>query len=345
VIADTNAPDEDHWWPIMSGEAPVPDHFSREEALMLVRPDTWSFHTQPGGMREKKDKATGEVTGYEINPDAENLKNLTPNYYPNIIKGKGRDWIGVYVLNRLGSLNDGKPVYPDWDEEVHAAREPLLAIPGVPIIVGVDFGLTPAAVMGQSFRGRWLVLRELVANDMGVVRFAQLLRQDLAQWFPAHFAAERIQIWGDPAGDYRAQTDEATPFQMMRNAGLIARPAPGNNDVSLRLEAMKAPMLRTVDKAPGLLVDPSCTTLKRGFAGGYRYRRLAVAGAERFAEVPDKNKFSHVHDAGQYMMLGGGEGRALVQTGQPTQPVVARAPYDPFNRKTKGPRPRSSRFT
>ena len=32
VIADTNAPEEDHWWPIMSGEVPVPDHIPREQA-------------------------------------------------------------------------------------------------------------------------------------------------------------------------------------------------------------------------------------------------------------------------------------------------------------------------
>ena len=31
-IADTNAPEEDHWWPIMSGEVPVPDHIPREQA-------------------------------------------------------------------------------------------------------------------------------------------------------------------------------------------------------------------------------------------------------------------------------------------------------------------------
>ena len=39
VIADTNAPEEDHWWPIMSGEVPVPDHIPHEQARMLVKPD------------------------------------------------------------------------------------------------------------------------------------------------------------------------------------------------------------------------------------------------------------------------------------------------------------------
>lgn len=344
VICDTNAPDEDHWWGVVSGEVPVPDHLSREEALLLVKPDTWHFFSQPGGMIEVKD-SSGEVTGYKLNPKAENLKNLTPDYYPNIVKGKGRDWVNVYVLNKLGSLRDGKPVYPEFDRTVHVASSPLQVIPHIPIVVGVDFGLTPAAVIGQNFRGRWQILRELVAQDMGIVRFAQLLRQDLALWYPDHFGKEgKLTIFGDPAGDYRAQTDETTPFQIMRNAGLKARPAPGNNDVILRTEAVRSTLVRSVDKAPGLLIDPGCTTLVRGFDGGYQYRRLAVSGAERFTETPDKNKFSHVHDAAQYMMLGGGEGRDLVTTGATLKPVVARAPYDPFDRKTKAARPSRTRF-
>ncbi len=37
----------------MSGDVPVPDHISREEALMLIKPDNWSFHTQPPALLEK----------------------------------------------------------------------------------------------------------------------------------------------------------------------------------------------------------------------------------------------------------------------------------------------------
>lgn len=37
VICDTNAPEEDHWWAIMAGDSVVPEHISREEALMLDR--------------------------------------------------------------------------------------------------------------------------------------------------------------------------------------------------------------------------------------------------------------------------------------------------------------------
>jgi hypothetical protein len=48
-------------------------------------------------------------------------------------------------------------------------------------------------------------------------------------------------------------------------------------------------------------------------AGGYRFRRVAVRGTERYADAPEKNLFSHPCEAGQYLMLGSGEGRSLVR--------------------------------
>ena len=133
---------------------------------MLVRPDNWSFFTQPSGMSEKTDK-DGLVEAYVPNNKAENRSNLTENYYPNIIKGKTKGWIDVYVMNKLGSLEEGKPVYPSFKEEIHVSREPIPIAP-VQVYVGLDFGLTPAAVFGQRLStGRWQIVHELVCFDMG----------------------------------------------------------------------------------------------------------------------------------------------------------------------------------
>jgi hypothetical protein len=155
------------------------------------------------------------------------------------------------------------------------------------------------------------------------------LLRELAARFPG-WPPEKFVFWGDPSGDYRAQSDETTPFQMFRRAGITVRKAPTNDPV-LRIEAVVAPLTRLVDGAPGLLVDPGCTYLKKGFAGGYCYRRLAIAGAERFTESPDKNKFSHVHDALQYALCGGGESRALLSTSD-LKPVQVPHSFDVFAR-------------
>ncbi len=328
VIADTNAPEEDHWWAVMAGDVPVPEHLSRDEALMLVKPDDWEFFTQPSAMLEKKN-SKGELEGYNNNPKCENKANLTEKYYPNIIKGKTKGWIDVYVMNKLGSIEEGKPVYPSWNEATHLSKENLEPL-NTTIFIGIDFGLTPAAVFGQKLAdGRWLILHELVCFDMGITRFSEILKTEIAK----KFRAQDIEIYGDPAGDFRAQTDESTPFQILRSQGLKAVPAP-SNDVALRTEAVEAALNRMVDGKAGFLVNYNCINLKKGFNGGYHYRRLQTSG-DRYDEKPMKNRYSHVHDALQYLMLGAGEGRSLM-AGKATKPVVAKTrSWNIFDNKKK----------
>jgi hypothetical protein len=327
VIADTNAPEEDHWWPIMSGEVPIPDHIPREQAKMLVKPDNWRFFTQPSGMVEVKNEE-GEIENYKPNKEAENTKHMMKSYYPNLIQGKTKSWIDVYVMNKLGSIQDGKPIYPMFATDVHVAKEEIAIAAGAPLYVGLDFGLTPAATLGQKIRGRWLVQAEIVAFDMGIVRFAEVLREEIATRFSE---CSDVYIYGDPAGDFRAQTDESTPFHILRGAGLRAFPAPSNS-VDLRLESVSSQLNKMVEGKPAFLIDRRCQQLIKGFEGGYQYKRMEVSG-ERYADKPDKNMFSHIHDALQYMMLGAGEGRALMNNQKPARPVVANRNFDVFNKK------------
>ena len=329
VVMDTNAPDEDHWWAIMSGEVPLPEYITREEAMMLVCPDDWTFYTQPSALKEIK-APDGEVLDYQPNNDAENKENLVDTYYPKLIAGKTKSWIDVYVMNRIGNVVEGKPVYPNFAAEIHLAKEPI-PTSGQELIIGMDFGLTPAAVFTQRLpTGRWLVLAELVASNMGTEKFAQEVKSVIARKFPDHF--DNAIIYGDPSGDYRAQTDERTPFSILRAAGLKAYPAP-TNDPSLRIDSVDGVLTRVVQGKAGFLLDPSCTVLKRGFEGGYAYNRVRATGAtERFHDAPDKNKFSHIHDALQYAITGGGESRKMM--GQKQGKIAnGKSFYDPFDRQ------------
>ena len=338
VIMDTNAPEDDHWWPVMAGDSPLPDHVTREQALMLQRPDNWEFFTQPEGLLEEKND-DGEVTGYIPNPNAENRKFLSEDYYLNIITGKTKAWIDVYVMNRLGRADEGKAVYPDFRRDMHVAEEDIPYSPAVPFTIGMDFGLTPAAVVMQNIRGRWLVLRELVAFDMGAARFGTELKRFLAQEFPDHCG--KYINWGDPAGDFRAQTDEQTPFQVLRAAGVSVREAP-TNDPSLRIEAVASTLCRLVDQKSGILIDQRCRYLIKGFEGGYHYKKLNLAGHERYGDTPEKdNRFSHVHDALQYGLCGGGESRKLLSSGDAGK-VAQVARSSPLDRRATVKRKRPS---
>lgn len=304
IVMDTNSPETDHWWYVLAERDTSSERnrqfiesMDKAEAelrqLGLLQSDQplMQFFSQPGGNDEK----------------AENIDNLEPGYYIRSAAGKSDDWVKVYVNADYGYVQDGKPVYPEYRDSVHCQECEF--VPGLPIYVGIDFGLTPAATLGQRMvNGRWNVIDEVVTEDMGAVRFAETLSSHLA----AHYPGASCEFIGDPAGDSRAQTDEQTPFQILRANGIDAYPAP-TNDPIIRREAVAKPMTRLIDGMPGLVISPRCQTLRKGKQGAYKYKRVAVAGAEKYRDEPDKGKFSHVADAEQYMMVGAGEGAQLIK--------------------------------
>lgn len=308
VIADTNPPSDDHWWAIMSGDVPPPDHLSAADLLTYQTPANWEFFTQPPAMLEQwSGGATPELTGYKMNPDRENRHFLKDIYYEDMLSGKTKEWINVYVLNKYGAIFEGTPVYPDFSRSLHVAKNRLQALPGHTIYVGLDFGLTPAATFGQRIRGRWIVLREKVATNMGMTRFAPELKRFMLEEFGPD--ADYL-VTGDPAGDQRVQTDETTPFQILRANGIMARPA-STNDPELRIGAVETQLVGLVDGAPRYLISPCCTKLIQGKEGGYHYKVLRDRMEK---DRPEKNHYSHVADAEQYMMDGAGETRGIVKS-------------------------------
>lgn len=306
IIMDTNPPDSDHWW---------------YKLFDVTKPEGYALFKQPSGMSE----------------EAENLENLLQppmeirskmtlqerrehgrRYYTRMIPGKDKEWVNVYVHGQYGFVQDGKPVYPEYKDDVHYSSEAVIIPDGATIFVGIDFGLTPAAVFGfKTAAGRWIVFDEVVTEDMGAKNFGRLLNQHINRWYP-NFT---LEIYGDPAGDQRAQTDETTPFQILLSEGINAWPT-HTNDVVIRREAVAAPMQR-MDFAgnPGLLIGPKCIMYRKALAGGYKYKRMAVSGAEKFMDKPDKGRYSHVADAGQYLMVGAGEGTALIQNDSWAKPI------------------------
>jgi hypothetical protein len=215
------------------------------------------------------------------------------------------------VRGQYGYSFDGKPIFPEYQDETHCKS---LILENSPLTIGIDFGLTPAAVIAQEINGQWRVLGELVSKDTGAVNFAEQLKSVLSKEFSG---VEVGYIWGDPAGEARSQTDESTVFEVLAHAGIHARPAP-SNDVTLRLEAVRL-LLRTLTMTgePALLVDPRARVLRKAMAGAYCYRRVRVANDERYQDKPDKNDYSHVSDALQYCLMGGGAGELISTTKYP----------------------------
>lgn len=308
VIMDTNPPDDDHYWYRLAEKERPSGKFA------------WKFFKQPGGVLEC-DKSEipddmPEAQGYvfsanrwwKTNPKAENLNNLVEGYYDQLLGGKNLDWIRCYAQGRYTYVQEGKPVWSEYDDNLMSTD--LEPDPDVMLHIGLDFGLTPAATFAQRMpSGTWHVLHELVTFSMGLERFATILNQEIESRFPKF----NLSIWGDPAGVARDAIYETTAFDHLRTHGLLARPT-ASNDFKVRREALAAPMGRLINGKPGFLVDRKCVRIRKALAGGYHFKRVAVgAGHERFKDVPNKNEHSHIGDATGYCLLGGGEHRSLTK--------------------------------
>lgn len=279
VFMDTNPPDDDHWIYRLFEEERVDN--PQVAAKYVI------FH-QPSG----------------LSPNAENKKNLKPGYYENLVIGKSKDWIDVFVHGKYGFIKDGKPVYPEYLDELHTLKEPPRYMGG-PLALGMDFGLTPAIVVAQRLPiGQWQAIDEFVSDNMGATRFTQHVVSELKRNYPE---APNFHGWGDPAGSQRAQTDEQTPFDIVNAQGLPMDPV-NSNDFILRREAVANALQRlTMGGKPALVISPKCKLLRKAMSGGYCFKRVQVSGTDRFRDAPDKNHFSHVAEALQYLMVGEGE--------------------------------------
>jgi hypothetical protein len=298
VILDTNPPDTDHWW-YQTFEEPNLEDIAMAQAKLLehgvmkVGQEYQKLFKQPGGLI----KVNGQ---WVENQAAENVKNLRGGhgYYWQQFPNKTEEWRKVFLGGEYGQIMTGKPVYSEYNDGLHCKE--VKAYPGLPLLVGFDYGLTPACVVGQiTPRGQLRVLADLLGDDMGIRQFARdAVKPFLAMNFPGY----KIQATGDPAGNRRADSDEKTCFMELAEAGIPAMPAI-TNEFLARREAVAGYLTKLIDGEPGLAVSPNAKLVRKGFNGGYHYKRVQVTGTERYRDVPEKNDYSHPHDALQYMAL------------------------------------------
>lgn len=319
MILDSNPPPIDGFWydlfesPLSPDMQAIADKVMRESGRPLRE-----LFKQPSGR----------------SPEAENIENLPENYYDLMVANnadKGEEWVAVHVDGKYGFLHDGQPVYHGFSRELHVAKEPLQPVPGKPLGLGIDFGLTPALVVGQQdASGRWLILGELYRENMGLERFLELAVPWLKQRWPDH---SDYELWADPAGTHRSQTDESTCFDILRAHGF--RPRKGPQDMATRRGSVQRVLSRLIDGRPGIIYDPSCTMLITGKLGGY-HMRMKKTAHEEMVETPVKNKYSHPADAEQYLIssyegtaLKGREARKFGRRGA-NRPIVVQSRWSPY---------------
>ena len=282
IIGDTNAPDTDHWY---------------YDLAENNHPLNWTFLKQPGGVigTVTGDNPATRTTTWLPNPYAENINNLPDGYYINQIQGKKDDWIRVNLANEYGAVSSGKPIYQGvWNDAVHVSEHKLLPIPLIKkLLIGFDFGRTPAAIIGQLMpNGKLRVLRELIATSMGIRSFMdQSVLPCLKSDFPT-FDIEEMEAYGDPSGIAKSGNDENSPIGILNDEYNLTTYPTATNIPLRRWESVNDFLMNTIDGVQAFELSNCCSTLRKGFNGGYHFRRLNVSG-EKYAEAADKNKFSH----------------------------------------------------
>jgi hypothetical protein len=252
--------------------------------LVLERPSEYEFFRQPSG----------------LSPQAENVENLVKGYYTRLAEGQSEDWVKVYIENEFGVDLSGQSVFrASFNFDRHVTDNELYINPLRPILIAMDFGRTPTAVLMQvSTEGRLQIFDELLSVDMGLEQF---LTQKLTPLLHSEkYSGREFYVVGDPAGIQRSQVNEMSCFDVLKSAGYRAYPA-NTNDVGARVRAVETLLLQNRGSGPALLIHgPSCPNLVKALRHDYRYKRQKSG---MLTPDPEKNEASHIADALQYGCL------------------------------------------
>lgn len=281
ILAESNYPMEgSEWWNLMEVEQPSWLRVYKQPAAVI--PD----NDRPGQ--------------YKINPLAENTRWLVDRYYEDLMEGSTINWQKAMVLCEYPPSLDGKAVYADtWRKELHVAKDIIKPWQfgdfSPTLMIGVDQGRNPAALICQQTpKGTLNVYQELIGTNMGMDRFCDNhLRPALSD---RRFVGQPALVVADPAAFQKSQISDVSPADVLKSRGFKVVPAP-TNDPGRRIEAVE----RLLTRIDGMVVDPSCHHLLRGFASDYRFKTKKDGQAEDRPEK--KHPISDIHDALQYVAL------------------------------------------
>lgn len=292
IIGDTNMPMEMSEW-----------HDLFADIIAGLVPDA-EFFRQPSGLARN-----AENLNY-LNQTEETQKLLVDHpariaqgrgYYERFVNmyGIDSDWVKRYVKAEYGPDPSGMVVFREsFRTDFHVVDETMV-IPGYPLIVGQDFGRDPWSLICQTdHMGRLLIHEEVTATNIGLEKHVQEhLRPRLSH---EKYLGHRVAVVGDPAGVAKGTISEETSFDALKRMGLFAFPAV-TNDIDPRIRAVEALLARQTNGGPTLLINKrTCPRLIVALASGYRYTKTKE-GQRR--SLPDKNEWSHVVDALQYVCL------------------------------------------
>ena len=203
---------------------------------------------------------------------------------------------------------EGKPVYDDYDPDIHDLRGPIYALRRCRLVSGWDGGPADtnlAWALGLAFpdENAVLFIDEFWVNDGDVPGFVEVVKTRLAlEWFKIS-GGFSIHI-ADPSVFTPNNITKSSMADEMRKQGMA--PIPGAVSWSARRSAVIDLMTKTHrSKANGQVVPAwrvheRCEMIREACGGGYHYPKAALGVGGQFKPLPVKNEFSHVMNAVEY---------------------------------------------
>jgi hypothetical protein len=217
-------------------------------------------------------------------------------------------------------VSGGKVAFrPPFSKKIHV--KPLRVNPAYPVIRGWDFGFhNPACVWFQihPVTGQLFILRELLGRDVQLHQFTQQVLQFSREIMPASppYTTPRgpFEDYCDLAGTQKKDSGQ-TCIQILNENRIYPsyrRSKPLNR---VRMIQRQMNMIQDGEQArPGMLIDPSCEMLIRGFNGGCTFK-TKKGDDGTISERPDFGIFVHLIDAlgygldNKYLMGAGADGK------------------------------------
>ena len=172
---------------------------------------------------------------------------------------------------------------------------------------GWDFGyLRPACTWSYVNKHKqWCVMHELLGDNVDIQEFAKTVL-DISK---AKYPGAVFYDCGDPAciqrKPIRDQLGHNTEWDILKNMGIeiqFDQITPLSRRDGHRM--VRRLLMTRDDGRFGLIIDPGCEDLIKGFRGGYRRPEGAKARALELEEQNKAdNRFRHLHDALRYAIM------------------------------------------
>lgn len=251
-----------------------------------------------------------------VNPLAENVGNLSSSYYPMLRRTLPPDRFAVEVMREWGLMTEGKPLVPEFRSGTHLSPHALRPARGQALLIGLDPGNHPAAIVGSRIETaagevRWEIYGELIGANVVSSKFAAILKDAVERKFPDNPVQ---QIFIDPVAYHPSDRDDEKLIADLYGAvtGWPVR-APASHLIEVLLESVRLPFGALVEGAPAILIDPSCQILAAALAGRVCYRE-ATSGTEKVTTdlILKRHPWIDAYSALSYL-LGGGGGYAAMR--------------------------------